>query len=159
LQHPYSLQRCLEEIRTAESANHLSTPIQFEETRQHLPYFAACIKESLRLHPPAPNLFARLCPPEGKTIDGVYLPGGTEITSHGYTAHRDKTFFGEDAEEFRPERWLEGGEKRASDMDGGLFYWGMGFRVCIGKDIATMELFKLLPEVSYIEISFVWGDV
>ena len=103
----------------------------------------------MRLHPPATNIFARLVPPGGKTIDGVYVPGGVEITSHAYTMHRDKAWFGEDAEEFRPERWLECGEEAALNMEKGLFYWGMGFRICIGKDIATMELFKVIPEVSY----------
>lgn len=148
LQNPSSLARCVQEIRTAESANRLSTPVQYEETRQHLPYFAACIKESMRLKPSAPSLFGRLLPPEGKVIDGVFVPGGTEVTSHSYTVHRDKALFGEDAEEFRPERWLEGEEGKAHEMEGGLFSWGMGYRVCLGKDIATMELFKVLPEVS-----------
>jgi len=158
LQNPSSLDRCLQEIRAADSAKHLSTPTQYEETRQHLPYFTACIKESMRLQPPATNLFARLSPPEGKTIDGVFVPGGTEITTHAYTVHRDTSLFGEDAEAFRPGRWLEGGEKKASEMEGGLFYWGMGYRICLGKDIATMELFKVLPEVSKaVWISFLGG--
>jgi cytochrome P450 len=67
---------------------------------------------------------------------------------HAYTIHRNRDFWGEDAEEFRPERWFEGEPERTKEMDAGLFHFGYGFRVCIGKDIATMELYKLLPEVS-----------
>ncbi|EAT83127.1 hypothetical protein SNOG_09862 [Parastagonospora nodorum SN15] len=36
------------------------------ETRKHLPYFVATIKEGLRMHPPATTLFARVVPKEGK---------------------------------------------------------------------------------------------
>ena len=48
--------------------------------------------------------------------------------------------------EFQPERWLETDHK-AAEFDAIQFTFGMGPRVCIGKDIAFMEMFKLLPEV------------
>ncbi|KAI8943869.1 hypothetical protein NX059_001840 [Plenodomus lindquistii] len=138
--------RAQAEIDAAAKSGLLSDPIQYEETRQHLPFFVACIKEGLRLNPPATNLFARITPKEGKVIDGVFVPGGTEITSHAYTMHRNKALYGEDAEEFRPERWLEN-EKRTSELDAAQFTFGVGSRVCLGKDIAIMELYKLLPEI------------
>ncbi len=63
----------------AEDAGHLSLPTQYEETRAHLPYVVACIKESLRLQPPAPNLFARVSPPNGKALeDGTWIPAGVD---------------------------------------------------------------------------------
>jgi cytochrome P450 len=139
--------RARAEIDTASQAGLLSSPIQYEETRQHLPFFVACIKEGLRLHPPATNLFARVVPQEGCVIDGVFVPGGTEVTSYAYVVQRDRVLYGDDAELFRPERWLEG-EKRTLVLDAAQFSFGMGSRVCLGKDIALMEMFKLLPEVS-----------
>ncbi|CAO2652676.1 Nn.00g009590.m01.CDS01 [Neocucurbitaria sp. VM-36] len=129
----------------AANPGRLSNPIQYEETRQHLPFFVACIKEGIRLNPPATNLFARVVPKGGKVIDGVYVPGGAEITSHAYTIQRDKALYGEDAEEFRPERWLE--SKKNLDFEAAQFSFGVGPRVCLGKDIAIMELYKLLPEI------------
>lgn len=138
--------RAQAEIDAAAKAGRLSNPIQYEETRQHLPFFVACIKEGLRLNPPATNLFARLAPKGGKAIDGVYVPEGTEITSHAYTMQRDKGLYGEDAEEFRPERWLES-EKKSLEFEAAQFTFGVGPRVCLGKDIAIMELYKLLPEI------------
>jgi cytochrome P450 len=141
------LQRVHEEIHAADEAGHLTTPIQFEETRQRLPFFVACIKESLRLNPPATNLFARIAPAGGKVIDGHFIPAGTEITSQSYVVQRNKELYGEDAELFRPERWLES-EKRSFELEAAQFTFGMGPRVCLGKDIAIMELYKLLPEVS-----------
>lgn len=80
-------------------------------------------------------------------IDGFWVPGGAEITSHAYTVQRDKEFYGEDAEAFRPERWLENKEK-GLELEVGQFTFGVGPRVCLGKDVALMEMGKLLPEVS-----------
>ncbi|PSN69121.1 cytochrome P450 [Corynespora cassiicola Philippines] len=142
---PGIFERCRAEIDAADKAGLLSNPILYEETRQHLPYFVACIKEGLRLNPPATNLFARIAPAGGKVIDGSFIPEGTEITSHAYTVQRDRSLYGEDAEEFKPERWLES-EKKAAEYEAAQFSFGMGPRVCLGKDIAIMELYKLLPE-------------
>jgi cytochrome P450 len=130
-------------------AGRLSNPIKYEETRQHLPFFVACIKEGLRLNPPATNLFARVTPQGGKVIGSVYVPEGTEITSYAYATQRDKDLYGEDAEVFRPERWLE--RDKSSEFEAAQFSFGVGPRVCLGKDIALMELYKLLPEVGILD--------
>lgn len=145
--NPSKLARARAEIERAERAGLLSTPIQFDETRQHLPYFVGCIKEGLRLQPPGTNLYARIVPKEGKAIDGQFVPGGTEITSYAYCVQRDQSLYGETAEQFEPERWLEG-EERTFELEAAQFTFGMGPRVCLGKDVAVMEMYKLLPEVS-----------
>jgi cytochrome P450 len=144
---PSAHARARAEVASADQAKLLSNPIQFEETRTHLPYFVACIKEGLRLNPPAPNLFARIVPKGGKVIDGHFIPAGTEITSHSYTVQRDPAMYGNDANEFKPERWMTS-EKRNFEMEAAQFTFGVGPRVCLGKDIALMEMYKLLPEVS-----------
>ena len=135
------------EISAAEAAGKLSTPVKFEEVRMYLPYFVACIKESLRLNPPAISLFARVAGKAGKNIDNEFVPPGTEITSYAYVVQRDPDLYGPEPDAFRPERWLESAEK-ANEMDAASFVFGMGSRVCLGKDIAIMELYKLLPKVS-----------
>lgn len=145
--HPDKRAKALNEIQKADSAGLLSTPVKYEEVRQHLPYFVACIKEGLRLNPPATNLFARVVGPEGKKIGDHFVPPGTEITTHAYVVQRDSSFYAPDPHAFRPERWLD--ENKALEMDAASFVFGMGSRVCLGKDIAIMELYKLLPEVSF----------
>ncbi|KAF2993312.1 hypothetical protein E8E13_000692 [Curvularia kusanoi] len=144
--HPHALTKARAELHAADRAHHLSTPIQFEETRKHLPYFIACIKEGLRLQPPGTNLYARVAPRDGKVVDGHFIPGGTEITSYAYCVQRDRGLYGEDAEEFKPERWLVS-EERAFELEAAQFTFGMGPRVCLGKDVAVMEMYKLLPEI------------
>ena len=49
----------------------------------------------------------------------------------------DKTVFGEDAEEFNPERWLES-EERTREMEKYLITFGAGSRTCVGKNISLM---------------------
>jgi cytochrome P450 len=143
---PIALARVRAEIETADNAGLLSRPIQFEETQNHLPFFAACIKEGLRLNPPAPNLFPRVVPKNGKVIDGQFIPAGTDVTSHAYVVQRDRGFYGEDAEKFNPSRWMIS-QKRNFELEAAQFTFGVGPRTCLGKDIALMELNKLLPEV------------
>lgn len=147
LTNPSAFARARAEVDTADKAGQLSKPVQYEETRDHLPYFVACIKEGLRLNPPATNLFARIVPKGGKIIDGFYVPEGMEVTSHALTVQLDKVLYGDDTEQYRPERWLES-EQEAAKLDAAQFTFGIGPRVCLGKDIAIMELYKLLPEVS-----------
>ncbi|KAK6078960.1 cytochrome P450 17A1 [Seiridium cupressi] len=135
------------EIESADRAKKLSDPIAYEESRQLLPYMGACIKESLRLNPPAPNLFSRVVPPTGKEIDGVQVPEDTEVATVSFIVQRDPKLYAPDPEVYRPERWLEADAQEASEMEASQFVFGVGPRVCLGKDIATMQLWKLLPQI------------
>jgi hypothetical protein len=104
------LDRAYEEIRAADKAGKLSSIVKYDEARTHLPFTTACIKESMRLAPPASFLFARVTPKEGSIIDGVFIPGGTEVTTHHYIVHLDPKLYAPDPNTFRPERWLESAE-------------------------------------------------
>ena len=75
---PKVLWRLTAEIDEAVNNGSISSPIQDSEARE-LPYLQACIKEGLRMFPPVAGLFPKVVPPEGDTINGVFLPGGTEI--------------------------------------------------------------------------------
>ncbi|KAK8009452.1 cytochrome P450 [Apiospora marii] len=148
LQHPAVLAQVREEMAAAEAKGALSSPVvQYDETKRHLPYLSACIRESLRLDPPIPQLLSRQVPPEGKTIDGVPVPAGAQVLSYAFLVQRDAEAFGpEPVDEFRPERWLES-EERSARMEANMLTFGMGPRVCLGKELALMEMHKLVPEV------------
>jgi len=130
----------------------------------NLPYLTACLKEATRLYPPIPATQTRTVPPGGDEWEGVKLPGGTDVGFNNWTVMRDREFWGPDADEFRPERWLpsskDGGgeyyasgdgvdEKKLREMEMCLdIVFSHGKHRCLGMNIALMELHKAVFEVS-----------
>lgn len=68
------------------------------------------------MRPVGAGLFYKEVPPEGDTIDGLRIPGGTWIGVNQGTLLRSPALFGEDADGFRPERFLEAGEAARAEM-------------------------------------------
>jgi cytochrome P450 len=56
--------------------------------------------------------------------------------------HFDRTVFGDDADQYRPGRWLA---DNATEMDKYMLHFGAGTRTCIGKNISLAEIHKLTP--------------
>lgn len=52
----------------------------------------AIINETMRLDNPVANNAGRTTPPEGITIDGVWIPGGVAVRVPGYAMHRSGLF-------------------------------------------------------------------
>jgi cytochrome P450 len=147
LQTPEVYKRLVAEIDEFERHGLLSTPVAtFDQIRQ-MPYFSACHKETLRYQPSTPMIIPRYVSGDGLDLYGKHVPPGTEIGANPYVIHRDRAVFGEDADEFRPERWLEDHDK-AQEMDRYILTWGYGPRICLGKNIALLETNKLLLQVS-----------
>lgn len=87
---------------------------------QALPYFQACLKEAMRVRPAVGLNITRYVPPGGVEIEGEFFPGGTRLAANGWVLHRDAKIFGQDADIFRPERWLVD-EDEAKRMDRYMF--------------------------------------
>jgi cytochrome P450 len=119
LKDPRSMKLLLNEIDDAAKADRLSDLVSWKEARE-LPYLDACIKEAGRIHPPFGLPLERVVHPEGAVICGEHLKGGTVVGINAWVVHRDKETFGEDCDEWRPDRWLEADEKTRSKMEHGL---------------------------------------
>ncbi|EKG16795.1 hypothetical protein MPH_05998 [Macrophomina phaseolina MS6] len=70
-----------------------------------------------------------------------------EVGTTAWALHRNRGVFGDDAEDFRPERWLD--EQRKHEMYPNQYFFsiGGGSRTCIGKNIAMLEMGKVLPTI------------
>ena len=99
------------------------------------------------MYPSTPMIIPRYVSEGGMDLYGQHAPAGSEIGANPYVIQRDRKMFGEDADVFRPERWLED-EGRAAQMEKHILTWGYGTRVCLGKNIALMETYKLMVQVS-----------
>lgn len=144
---PESYRRLQKEIDDAAEDGRISDPITFQQAQQ-LPYLQAVIKEALRIHPATGLVMPRIVPPEGATIAGHFIPGGSTVGINAWVAHRNTSVYGMDADSWRPERWLEiEASGRGADVERYFFAFGMGSRTCIGKNISLLEMCKLVPQL------------
>ncbi|KAL0082486.1 hypothetical protein J3Q64DRAFT_1850277 [Phycomyces blakesleeanus] len=111
-----------------------------EDTRQ-LDYLNLIIKENMRINPPVGGPLDRLVT-EDIVLDGVLLPKGTSVKVAVYSLHRNPLLW-DSPEEFRPERFLPGGE--ADKIEGmGYIPFSDGGRQCIGMNFSLVEQRVLL---------------
>lgn len=109
-----------------------------------LSYLRACVQETFRIHPVFGFNYERIVPPSGTTICGHAVPGGTVVGVNPWAVHRDQGIFGDDANNYRPERWLADPE-RVKEMEKTMFQFGAGDHICLGKNVALVEIYKLIP--------------
>ncbi|KFX98731.1 hypothetical protein V490_02139 [Pseudogymnoascus sp. VKM F-3557] len=133
--HPQVYARVVSEIRSAFAD---SEDIKWEKVR-NLRYLEATIHEALRLFPPSGASQQRIVPRGGATVEGMYLPAGTTVAVSPWASTRSKLNFHE-PDEFRPERWLGEGKEYANDRLGASLPFGTGPRVCIGRNLAYLEM-------------------
>ncbi|KZO90145.1 cytochrome P450 [Calocera viscosa TUFC12733] len=120
---------------------------------EKLPYFAACIQEALRMHSGVGFPLPRVVPEGGAVISGEVFPEGVVVGMNAWQVHRNKDVFGEDADVFRPERWIvtnaadRNEVQRVKNRERHQFAFGAGTRTCIGKHISLLEVRIAIPEL------------
>ena len=110
----------------------------------NLPYVRAIVKEVLRWRPPVP-----LGMPHKSTEDdwyeGMFIPRGATCVANIWQCNHDRAIFGDDADEFRPERHLDDkGELGPGPIETnqeGHASFGFGRRICVAKLLANNSLF------------------
>lgn len=99
-------------------------------------YLDWVLKESLRLLPPAPVGCSRTISRDIELANGHIVPKGTYVSTNAYVIHRLTEYWGEDAEEFRPERWRDTSHHHPMQY----IPFGAGLRGCPGKHFAMYEM-------------------
>ncbi|GAB9475630.1 Cytochrome p450 [Globisporangium polare] len=103
-------------------------------------YLEAAIRENLRVNPVVPASPRQACR-DTVLSDGTPIRKGTRVALALYTASRKTSVWGEDALEFKPERWIDPdtGKLLVVSPFKFAYFWG-GPRQCIGMKFAMMEL-------------------
>jgi cytochrome P450 len=159
VRHPRVYQKLRQIILEAfgSDSNTTGGTITFEKLKS-CAYLQHVMNETLRLHSVVP--FNSRCArrdttlPTGGGPDGtmpVFIPKGTEVNFSTHVLHRRRDLWGEDADEFVPERW----EKKRSGTSWHYVPFNGGPRICIGQQFALTEagyvLVRILQRYDAIE--------
>lgn len=133
VRHPDILAAARRELDAAAGTGRLVA----EKDLSKAPLLQAIVKETLRLHPPTPlslpHLGAEAC-----EVAGYHIPKGATLLVNVWAIGRDPAVWG-DPLEFRPSRFLPGGEHAHIDVRGNNFEvipFGAGRRICAGMSLA-----------------------
>jgi cytochrome P450 len=118
--------------------------ITFESLKK-CEYLKAVINEALRLYPSVPINFRTVTKnttlPRGggnNEQSPILVRKGQTVLYSVYSTHRYKPIYGEDAEEFRPERWFEESTKK---LGWAYLPFNGGPRICLGQQFALTEAY------------------
>lgn len=115
IKNPQAMQKLREEVAAKTKEGTCEAHRVSFKASQEMPYLQACIKEALRLHPGVGLPLWRTVNEGGVELSGQFLPAGSEVGINAWVTHYDQDIWGNDADEFKPERWLEaedaGGER------------------------------------------------
>ncbi|XP_062090548.1 cytochrome P450 704C1-like isoform X2 [Humulus lupulus] len=151
-----SLEKVVIELREVTKAKEVTNFVEFAETLseevvEKMQYLHAAITETLRIYPAVP-VDGKICLSDDKLPDGYSVRKGDLVVYQPYAMGRMKCLWGDDAEQFRPERWLN--EKGVFQPQSPFKFTAFqaGPRICLGKEFAYRQL-KIFAAVllSYFE--------
>jgi len=156
--HPQVFKRLRSEIM--EKVGPTASPT-YDDIRD-LKYLRAVLNETLRLYPAVPlnvrrNKEALVWPNPVPSEKPLYIPANTEMGYAVVTMHRRKDYWGPDAEEFDPDRFIDHRLGKYLLPNPFIFLpFNAGPRICLGQQFAYNEmsffLIKLLQNFSSMEL-------
>ncbi|KAL0425889.1 UNVERIFIED_CONTAM: cytochrome [Sesamum radiatum] len=142
--YPHVQEKVAEEIKDATGCKEVADISEFsacltEEALGKMHYLHAALTETLRIYP-AVAVDAKQCLRDDIMPDGFSVRKGDMVAYQPYAMGRMKSIWGNDAEEFKPERWLDknGCFQHASPFKFTAFQAGL--RLCLGKDFAYRQM-------------------
>lgn len=165
-------EKLYEEIQntfSVDSCNNYVLIDDYNKLDTEMPIMNAIIKENFRLHAAIPGSERRFVPNgEGLKLGGYKIKPGTVVSTQPFSLHRDKVF-GEDLNDFKPERWLpflnesaKEYQDRLKEFERHMMTFGQGNRMCLGMHLAVTEIKACVASVfgnkslSSYEISKEW---
>ncbi|XP_027180064.1 cytochrome P450 84A1 [Coffea eugenioides] len=121
-----------------------------ESDLDKLTYFKCCQKEVLRLHPPIPLLLHETA--ENAEVAGYQIPAKSRVMINAWAIGRDKDSW-EDADKFKPSRFLKDGVPDYKGSNFEFIPFGSGRRSCPGMQLG---LYALDMAVAHMLHCFTW---
>ncbi|KAL6004730.1 hypothetical protein ACLOJK_005285 [Asimina triloba] len=109
-----------------------------DSTLEKMHYLHASLTETLRLYPSLP-MTGKCADRDDVLPDGYRVKKGDGIYYVAYAMGRMPNLWGDDAEEFRPERWLRNGAFQPESPFKFISFHA-GPRMCLGKDFAYRQM-------------------
>uniref|UniRef100_A0A1D1Y4S9 Secologanin synthase n=1 Tax=Anthurium amnicola TaxID=1678845 RepID=A0A1D1Y4S9_9ARAE len=106
------------------------------QTMNQLRIVSMVLNEVLRLYPPVIAVHRHTI--QEVKLGGKSIPAGVDMVLPTLLIHHDPDIWGDDAEEFNPERFSQGISKAGKDQNA-FFPFGWGPRICLGQSFAMME--------------------
>ncbi|EFJ04917.1 hypothetical protein SELMODRAFT_138081 [Selaginella moellendorffii] len=131
--HPEWQQRAFEEVAEVCKGRDPTS-----DTLSKLRVMNMIVNESLRLYPPGAQT-AREALKDMKLGDRITIPAGVSVAINIVEVHRSVEMWGDDALEFKPQRFAEGVSRACKQPVGGYLPFLLGPRVCVGQGLALME--------------------
>nr|AEA06595.1 flavonoid 3'-hydroxylase [Chromolaena odorata] len=150
IRQPQLLKQAQEEIDTIVGRDRLVTELDLSQ----LTFLQAIVKETFRLHPSTPLSLPRVSSDDCE-VSGYHIPKGSTLLVNVWGIARDPEVW-TDPLEFRPTRFLPGGEKPNVDVRGNDFEvipFGAGRRICVGISLG-LRMVQLL--VATLVQTFDW---
>jgi cytochrome P450 len=114
---------------------------------QRLSYIKAILKESGRINPAAGFIIARVFDKDLNVL-GYNVPAGVNIFIHEHLLSVDERYYGKNAKEFVPERWLRDENGKKSDLNAFTSLpFGFGVRMCLGRRLAEALIYTLITKL------------
>lgn len=142
--HPEVAAAIRDEVTRVTGDGEQPTATTFDKLKD-MHYVHAALYESMRLFPPV-QFDSKFAAGDDKLPDGTVVAKGTRVTYHTYAMGRMESVWGPDCAEFRPERWLRDG-RFVPESPYSYPVFQAGVRVCIGKELALMEMKAVIVAV------------
>ncbi|KAF9283641.1 hypothetical protein BGZ88_010381 [Linnemannia elongata] len=138
--HPEVMERVRQEIFSVVGRDRKPD----HEDIKKLKFLKQVINETLRLYPAVPfNI--KTCLEDDVLPNGYFIPKGSLVVHSSYVTHRMKEYWGEDAEEFDPDRW---GPERVKSVRPFMFFpFHAGPRICLGQNFAYNQAMNTMTRL------------